>query len=155
MHANWYTTYIKPSNILLRDGKAVIADFGIVNTTNGTVIYSSPDKGLGVARRDDAREDIYALGVTLLELLYRGHPWDSLTGDELKAAKRQRRLPSGLNEPTWLIEIALKAIHPVAELRFQTAADMGAALRAKSVPVRVDRQAISVYPPPSNPQTKW
>ena len=136
---------IKPSNILLRDGKAVIADFGIVNTTNGTVIYSSPDKGLGVARRDDAREDIYALGVTLLELLHRGHPWDSLTGDVLKAAKRQRRLPSDLNEPTWLIEIALKAIHPVAELRFQTAADMGAALRAKSVPVRVDRQAMKAH----------
>jgi serine/threonine protein kinase len=41
---------IKPSNVLLRDGQAVIADFGIVNTTGGTVIYSSPGKGLGLAR---------------------------------------------------------------------------------------------------------
>lgn len=136
---------IKPSNILLRDGKAVIADFGIVNTTNGTVIYSSPGKGLGLARRDDAREDIYALGVTLLELLNRSHPWIKLTGDALESAKRERVLPTGLDQPTWLIEIALKAIHPEAELRFQTAADMAAALRARSVPVSVDRNAIKAH----------
>ena len=136
---------IKPSNILLRDGMAVIADFGIVNTTGGTVIYSSPGKGLGLARRDDAREDIYALGVTLLELLNRGHPWIKLAGDVLEAAKRQRILPAGLDEPTWLIEIALRAIHPDAALRFQTAADMAAALRARNVPVSVDRNAMKAH----------
>lgn len=136
---------IKPSNILLRDGKAVIADFGIVNTTNGTVIYSSPGKGLGQAQREDAREDIYALGVTLLELLNRAHPWSKFTGDALEEAKRQRTLPVGLDQPTWLIEIALKAIHPEAELRFQTAADMAAALRARSVPVSVDRNALKAH----------
>lgn len=136
---------IKPLNILLRDGMAVIADFGIVNTTGGTVIYSSPGKGLGMARRDDAREDIYALGVTLLELLNRGHPWSKLRGDELEAAKFQRALPAGLDEPTWLIEIALRAIHPEAVLRFQTAADMAAALRARSVPVSVNRNALKAH----------
>lgn len=136
---------IKPSNILLRDGMAVIADFGIVNTTGGTVIYSSPVKGLGLARRDDAREDIYALGVTLLELLNHAHPWGRLKGDALENAKRQRALPVGLVEPTWLLEIALKAIHPEAELRFQTAADMAAALRARSVPVSVDRHAMRAH----------
>lgn len=136
---------IKPSNILLRGGLAVIADFGIVNTTNGTVIYSSPGKGLGLARRDDAREDIYALGVMLLELLNHAHPWCKFAGDALEEAKRQRTLPAGLDQPTWLIEIALKAIHPEAELRFQTAADMAAALRARSVPVSVDRNALKAH----------
>lgn len=136
---------IKPSNILLRDGKAVIADFGIVNTTGGTVIYSSPGKGLGLARRDDAREDIYALGVTLLELLNREHPWIKFKGDVLEEAKRQRALPIDLAEPTWLIEIALRAIHPESALRFQTAADMAAALRGRSVPVSVDRNAMKSH----------
>lgn len=146
VHARgWVHHDIKPPNILLRDGMAVIADFGIVNTTGGTVIYSSPGKGLGLAHRDDAREDIYALGVTLLELLNRGHPWGELTDDLLEAAKRQRTLPSGLAAPTWLIEIALRAIHPDAALRFQTAADMAAALRARSVPVSVDRNAIKAH----------
>ena len=124
---------------------AVLADFGIVNTTGGTVIYSSPDKGLGLARRDDAREDIYALGVTLLELLNRALPWHALTGEALQQAKRLRTLPADLNEPTWLIEIALKAIHPEAELRFQTAADMVAALRARSVPISVDCDAFKAH----------
>jgi tetratricopeptide (TPR) repeat protein len=136
---------IKPSNVLLRDGQAVIADFGIVNTTGGTVIYSSPSKGLGHARRDDAREDIYALGVTLLELLNHAHPWYQLTGEALEDAKRLRTLPVGLDHPTWLIEIALKAIHPEAALRFQRAADMAAALRARSVPVSVDRNALKAH----------
>ena len=136
---------IKPSNILLREGMAVIADFGIVNTTGGTVMYSSPDKGLGLACRDDAREDIYALGVTLLELLHRSYPWGNLWGDVLEATKRQRALPAGLDEPTWLIEIALKAIHPEASLRFQSAADMAAALRARSVPITVDRNAMKAH----------
>jgi tetratricopeptide (TPR) repeat protein len=136
---------IKPSNILLRNGMAVIADFGIVNTTSGTIIYSSPGKGLGLALRDDAREDIYALGVTLLELLHRKHPWNKLQGDALEEAKRLRILPTDMNQPTWLIEIALKAIHPDAALRFQTATDMAAALRARSVPVSVDRNAMKAH----------
>ena len=45
---------IKPPNILLRDGVAVIADFGIVNTTGGTVIYSSPGKGVGIGLQPQA-----------------------------------------------------------------------------------------------------
>jgi hypothetical protein len=136
---------IKPSNILLRGEMAVIADFGIVNSTGGTVIYSSPGKCLGLARRDDPREDIYSLGVTLLELLNHGHPWKTLTRSELDAAKHQRSLPIELDQPTWLIEIALKAIHPNADLRFQNAADMATALRSRSVPVSVDRNAIKAH----------
>ena len=65
---------IKPPNILLCDGMAVIADFGIVNITGCIVIYSSPDKGVRLACQDDARDDIYALGVTFLKLLNREHP---------------------------------------------------------------------------------
>ena len=44
-----------------------------------------------------------------------------------------------------MIEIALRAIHPETALRFQTAADMAAALRARSVPVSVDRNAMKAH----------
>ncbi|MDZ4126303.1 MAG: protein kinase, partial [Hydrogenophaga sp.] len=147
VHARgWVHHDIKPANILLRDGMAVIADFGIVNTTGGTVTYSSPSKGMGLAQRDDPREDIYALGVTLLELLNHSHPWHGLEGNALEAAKRQRTLPADLDARTWLLEIALRAAHPEGALRFQTAADMGSALRARSVPVRVGQGHETVNP---------
>lgn len=125
---------IKPSNLLLRDGVPVIANFGIVNTSNGTPLYFSPDKTLGYVSPEDGREDIYALGVTLLELLLGEHPWISLTGKALETAKRKRALPSETLEPAWLIEIGLKSIHPEAELSFQSVAEMAAALRARHVP---------------------
>lgn len=136
---------IKPPNILLRNGSAVLADFGIVNTGGGTVIYSSPGKGLGLVEPDDGREDIYALGVTLLELLAGVHPWQGIKGNELLTAKRQRVLPDNLDAPSWLLEIALKAIHPDEVLRFQTAADMASAMRARNVPVNVDRNALKAH----------
>jgi len=136
---------IKPSNILLRNGMAVLADFGIVNTAGGTPIYSSPNKTLGLVEPDDVREDVYALGVSLLELLHRAHPWRGLKRSEVAAAKRQRELPGDLNAPSWLLEIALKAIHPDEMLRFQSAAAMATALRARHVPVHVDRNALKAH----------
>ena len=146
VHARgWVHHDIKPSNILLREDSAVIADFGIVNTTGGTVVYSSPEKSAGLARRDDGREDVYALGVMLLELLAGHHPWAGFSGAALKEAKVKRSLPDGLAEPSWLIEIALKAIAPDAALRFQSAADMAAALRSRSVPVSVNRNALQAH----------
>lgn len=83
--------------------------------------------------------------MTLLELLNREHPWIKLAGDILAAAKRQRTLPAGLDRPTWLIEIALRAIHPDAALRFQNATDTAAALRARSVPITLDRNAKKAH----------
>lgn len=136
---------IKPSNLLLRDGVPVIADFGIVNTSGGTPLYCSPDKTLGYVSPEDGREDIYALGVTLLELLHGGHPWTGLTEKALETAKRKRVLPPELLEPVWLIEIGLKAIHPEAELRFQHAAEMAAALRARHVPVSINREVLKAH----------
>jgi len=84
-------------------------------------------------------------GVTLLELLHGEHPWSGLAGRALATAKRNRVLPPDLVEPTWLIEIALKAIHPEAELRFQNAAEMAAALRARHVPVSINRAVLKAH----------
>lgn len=136
---------IKPSNLLLREGVPVIADFGIVNTSGGTTLYCSPDKTLGYVSPEDGREDLYALGVTLLELLHGEHPWTDLTGKALESAKRKRVLPHDLLEPAWLIEIGLKAIHPEAELRFQNATEMAAALRARHVPVSINREVMKAH----------
>ena len=82
---------IKPENILLHEGHAVVADFGIgkailaaspehttltqVGVTIGTPAYLSPEQAAGDAL--DGRSDLFALGCVLFEML---------TGEEAFAA---------------------------------------------------------------------
>src|SRR5262249_26098455 len=69
---------VKPSNLLLDPkGNVWVADFGLAKTTDtedlthsgdllGTVRYMAPERFQG---KCDARSDVYALGLTLYELL--------------------------------------------------------------------------------------
>jgi len=76
---------IKPGNIMLtKDGKIKVVDFGIARLVNashtqtnmfmGTLSYMSPQQIYG--ERADERSDIWALGVTLYELLGNRRPFD-------------------------------------------------------------------------------
>ncbi len=76
---------IKPDNILFtEDRKIKITDFGIANTGGGTMPYMSPEAlNWETNAVKDARVDVYALGVTLLELLTKQNPFFGKSAEEI------------------------------------------------------------------------
>jgi serine/threonine-protein kinase len=79
---------VKPENILLAEGRALVADFGLARAIDaaeyskltktgvivGTALYLSPEQ-LREERNLDQRTDIYALGCLLFEMLTGGPPY--------------------------------------------------------------------------------
>ncbi len=134
---------IKPDNLLITDnGMLKISDFGIANTVAGTRAYMSPEAlACDDASVGDARVDIYALGVTLMELLTGANPFFYKTPEEMQAMHDQGDFPIK-SLPGWQQEIILKAINKVPELRFQSMGDFAAAIKSKHVPLILDKDAI-------------
>ncbi len=98
---------IKPENILLSDGHAVIADFGIARALDeagavpltrtgqavGTPVYMSPDQITGESVVD-GRSDLYALGCVLFEMLAGTTPGSSNSMSALLARRLASDAPS-------------------------------------------------------------
>jgi eukaryotic-like serine/threonine-protein kinase len=136
---------IKPANILLEahTDRPLITDFGLAITTRGpgenvgvgSPIYMAPEQMW--RGHVDGRADIYATGMTLLEMLVSDLPLPPyLTQEELFRLKFQvekhlfRKPPSQLNPALhWEIdEIVLQALMPDPEKRYGTCAEFREAL---------------------------
>jgi hypothetical protein len=137
---------IKPENILFGDDESLrIADFGVANSNGGTRYYMSPELLLGErVSSGDPRVDVYALGLTLLELLSSVELFAGMSADEwLQAKIRHDFVPYEL--PHWVQEIVLKAVHPTPELRFQTMREMCEAIDSRHVPYILDGDRIVAH----------
>jgi eukaryotic-like serine/threonine-protein kinase len=136
---------IKPENILLHDGHALVADFGIgkalsdasgatftqVGMNVGTPAYMSPEQAVG--ETVDGRSDIYSLGCVLYEMLVGEPPF---TGPSVQAviAKRFVQTPAdvaALREgvPRAIAVAVQRSLARTPVDRYETAGGLIAALR--------------------------
>ena len=138
---------IKPENILLEDGQALVADFGIARAVTaigeekltstgvslGAPTYMSPEQGMADPNLD-GRSDIYSLGCVLYEMLVGQPPFTGRTTQALIARHSLDQVPSlsvvRSTIPEDVEEAVLKSLEKVPADRFSTAAEFAAALKA-------------------------
>ena len=156
---------LKPANVLLgRDGRVVVADFGIARTALGTgdgdgratIVgtpqYMAPEQVEGVADLD-ARADLFALGVMLFEMLTGKRPWTGSTPMEsalarlLTPAPDLRRVSPGL--PHDLAALTMTLLERERDRRPATAALVRAAL--SRVVAERELPTLALSPPPPRP----
>jgi tetratricopeptide (TPR) repeat protein len=136
---------VKPGNILLSDGHALLTDFGVARLAGspdgeltgtgfalGTPAYFSPEQASG-EHEIDGRSDLYSLGCLLYEMLtgtppfaapnLRGLITQHLIGEPPNPSDRRPEVPPGIDA------IVRRAMQKAPEDRFQAAEELVAALK--------------------------
>jgi serine/threonine-protein kinase len=143
---------IKPENILLHDGQALVADFGIALAVSsaggsrmtetgmslGTPHYMSPEQAMG-EREITARSDVYALGCVLYEMLTGEPPFTGATAQAIVArvlTEHPRPLIAQRHTIPPQVEAAvLTALEKLPADRFPSAAQFAEALAGRGITV--------------------
>jgi eukaryotic-like serine/threonine-protein kinase len=138
---------IKPENILLQDGQAILADFGIAaaiagpNTpagerltrtgmSVGTLGYMAPEQALG-GTDVDSRADIYSLGIVAFEMFAGSTPFQGTNTHAMLAAHFTQDPPRldhiRKDVPPAVCRAIEKALKKQPSERFQTATEFSSA----------------------------
>jgi serine/threonine protein kinase len=157
---------IKLENVFLCDDGAVkVLDFGIAKTLGPGSSRTAHGSVVGTARSMapeqhasgdvDPRTDIYAVGLSLYELVVGRGPFDDVQGNNhaMRFAHCERRPPrpsrvSPQAIPQAVDEVILRAIAKQPEARFASAGEMAEALRGlSSVASRVAPAGVASHAP--------
>ncbi|MDH4130428.1 MAG: protein kinase [Gemmatimonadota bacterium] len=137
---------IKPENILLHDGSALVADFGIALAVSrsdggsrmtetgmslGTPHYMAPEQAMG-EREITPKADVYALGCVLYEMLVGEPPFTGPTAQAI-VARVMTEEPRSLTVqrrtiPPHVEAVVRQALEKLPADRFASAAELAAAL---------------------------
>jgi serine/threonine protein kinase len=136
---------VKPENILLAGGHALVADFGLARAIGaadyrkltetgvivGTVYYMSPEQ-LREDRNLDQRTDIYGLGCILFEMLTGGPPYTGRSLTEVVTRILRAPVPSArrlqASVPAAVDQAISRALAKAATERFASMQEFAAAL---------------------------
>src|SRR6478672_1851482 len=140
---------VKPENVLLAGGRALIADFGLARAIGaadrrkltstgvivGTVHYMSPEQLLELGDLDQ-RSDIYSLGCILYEMLTGGPPYTARTITDLVSQILSATMPSVRTVrpevPAGVDAVISRAVARKAQDRFGSMEEFSAALLSAS-----------------------
>ena len=140
---------IKPENILIEQGHAILADFGIARAASesgnkltetgmsvGTPTYMSPEQSLG-GDQIDGRSDQYSLGCVLYELLAGQPPFDGTNTMAILAKHSMEAVPSlqvvRSSIPDDVEDAVMRALEKTPADRFRSMKEFGDALAAADV----------------------
>ena len=135
---------IKPANILISEGHALVADFGIARAVGaegeaitrtglaiGTPQYMSPEQASG-DKEVDGRTDIYALGAVLYEMLTGEPPFTGRSAQAvISRSMTERPRPLGASRaglPPALEPVVMRALARSAADRHPTGEELATAL---------------------------
>jgi serine/threonine-protein kinase len=155
---------IKPQNVLITsDGGVKVTDFGIAKSVSdlglteagqalGTAHYFSPEQARG--ERVVPQSDIYAVGVTLYEMLTGQLPFesDNAVGLAYKHISEQPPSPRAINPniPARLEAVIMKALAKEPQQRYPSAAEMERVLR--TIQVGGQQPTMEVRVPQARPR---
>ena len=155
---------VKPENILLHEGAAMVADFGIgkalssngasitqTGLTVGTPAYMSPEQSAGELDAD-GRSDLYSLGCVLYEMLAGEPPFTGVSAQAIIAKRFVSPIPkvrTTRDVPEAVDAVVTRALARTPVDRFPTAAEFAEALRLISRDAGTGPQRVVEAPKPS------
>ena len=151
---------VKPDNVMLSSGSAVVTDFGIAKAVRaaqtenaafslvqtgvfGTPAYMAPEQAAHETISDH-RADIYSFGCTAYELLCGRPPFEGDSADDLIAA-HAASVPQSLSVlrpeiPPELVKLVSRCLEKRPEARPQNAAELAEALDSVAAPTAKPKQ---------------